>query len=71
MLYSVKMSESTEYGDIDSIIATNLKLREAIKTAKQNADDNKQIFITWFRAKDGQHGYYNSDGNHSIMGKSW
>jgi len=70
MLYSVKMSESTEYGDIDSIIDTDLKLRDAIKTAKQNTGD-KQIFITWFRAKDGQHGYYNPDGNHSINGKSW
>jgi hypothetical protein len=64
MRYSVKVN--------DQIIATELKLREAIKTAKAEAqEEDNLVFITWFRSSDGQHGYYNSDGNHAITGKSW
>jgi hypothetical protein len=64
MRYSVKVN--------DQITAVDLKLREAIKTAKVEAQDkNNLVYITWFRSSDGQHGYYNSDGNHSITGKAW
>ncbi len=29
-----------------------------------------QVYITWYRASDGQHGYLNRDG-HSPIGKAW
>jgi hypothetical protein len=46
---------------------------EAKKVAKAEAAENKdaQVFVTWFRASDGQHGYLNSDGNHAITGTAW
>lgn len=30
-----------------------------------------QIFVSWFRASDGQHGFYNPDHNHDAVGKNW
>lgn len=39
--------------------------------AEMIADGEKQIYVSWFRASDGQHGYLNSDGNHAITGSNW
>lgn len=46
---------------------------EAKRIAKIEAADNKdaQVFVTWLRSSDGQHGYLNSDGNHAITGTAW
>lgn len=46
---------------------------EAKKVAKSDAKKypNHQVFIQWFRPSDGQHGYLNPDGNHSITGVAW
>lgn len=71
MRYNVIVSTETNIGYLDNTIATDLKLRDAIKTAKQNADEDNRVYITWFRSSDGQHGYYNPNGDHAITGKSW
>jgi len=71
MRYSVIVSTEHKYGFNDDTIATDLKLREAIKTAKANTDSDNKVYITWFRASDGQKGCYNPDGNHAITGYSW
>lgn len=46
---------------------------EAKKVAKADVKKypNHQVFIQWFRLSDGQHGYLNPDGNHSITGDAW
>jgi hypothetical protein len=46
---------------------------EAKKVAKAKAAENKdvQVFVTWFRSSDGQHGYLNSNGDHAITGTAW
>lgn len=50
----------------------NCSQREAKRIAKQEAEDiNNLVFISWFRAVDGQHGYLNPDGNHAITGTAW
>jgi hypothetical protein len=67
--YNVEV-ETEETGTMT--IATDLKLREAIKTAKSTSNSNgEKIYITWYRDTDGQHGYYNPDGNHAITGEAW
>ena len=47
----------------------------AIKTAKTEAsspeNEDNQIFITWFRASDQQHGYLNRGGDHGTTGLAW
>jgi hypothetical protein len=30
-----------------------------------------KVFVSWFRASDGCHGYLNPDGNHDIEGQAW
>jgi hypothetical protein len=75
--YSVCVSNVTEFGALDDVMATDLTLNEAKNMAKKEskkakeAGIDKRIFIRWFRATDGQHGYVNPDGNYSITGKSW
>jgi hypothetical protein len=62
--YAVKVNGDELYFDLSK--------KEAIKIAKeQSADSRKQVFVTWFRKSDGQHGYLNSDGNHAITGVAW
>ena len=46
--------------------------REARHIAKREvANRDNLVFVSWFRASDGQHGYLNSDGNHAITGTAW
>ena len=46
--------------------------REAKQIARREAADrNNQVFVSWFRSSDGQHGYLNPDGNHAITGDTW
>jgi hypothetical protein len=53
----------------------NLPQKEAERVAKIEAgkpeNKNNQVFVTFFRSSDGQHGYLNSDGNHDIGGQAW
>lgn len=30
-----------------------------------------QIYITWYRASDQQHGFLNPSGDHDVTGKPW
>lgn len=69
MKYNVEnLSESGEYS-----VVSGLSKREAIKTAREAAEKypDNSIFITWFRASDGQHGYLNPSGDHAITGQAW
>jgi hypothetical protein len=51
--------------------------KEAVSLArswiKQIDADGKdyQVYVTWFRSTDQQHGYLNADGNHAITGRAW
>jgi len=71
MRYSVEVYNTCDLGDVLDTTIADLKLREAIKTAKANSDEDKHIYITWYRASDGQKGYYNPNGDHTINGQSW
>ena len=55
-----------EYPD-NSLAASNRLAREEAGKDK----DNRLVFVTWFRARDGQHGYLNSNGSHAITGEAW
>jgi len=45
--------------------------RAATATAKKEAKTDSHVFVSFYRASDGQHGYLNRDGNHAITGKAW
>ena len=51
---------------------TGLSKSEATNKARAlAATTDKQVYVTWFRPLDGQHGYLNSNGDHAITGKAW
>jgi len=47
--------------------------RNAKATAREYAAQypDHQIYVTWFRSSDGQHGYLNPNGDHDITGRPW
>jgi len=50
----------------------NCSQREAKQIARKEAKDStNQVFVSWFRSSDGQHGYLNPNGDHAITGKAW
>jgi hypothetical protein len=50
----------------------HLNKRRAIITATQLKQfTSNQIFISFFRDSDGQTGFLNPDGSHTITGTSW
>jgi hypothetical protein len=51
--------------------AAGLKKLAAVKIAKSLCADLSGVYVTWFRESDGQKGYLNSDGNHSVDGREW
>ncbi len=67
MKYSVK----TNVEGIDTIIDHDLTLDEAIEIAEAESENGNDAYITWYRASDGQHGYYNKGEGHTITGKAW
>ena len=64
--------ERTSIGGSETI-EVGLSLHQALHNAAKQAAKNKgqiyQIYVVWYRESDGQHGYVNPDGNHSINGK--
>jgi hypothetical protein len=68
MKYSVEVYvEGTMVNSVN-----NLTKRAAASRAKAEAEDSSnQVYVTFYRAADGQHGYLNRDGNHEITGKMW
>ena len=63
MKYDIEINGETEYVD--------MSLTEAKKLAIKCAKNNDDVYITWYRRSDGQHGYLNPSGNHEIIGKPW
>jgi hypothetical protein len=49
--------------------------KDAIITARQEvknpANKNAQIYVSWYRASDGQHAYLNQNGDNAITGTPW
>lgn len=62
-MYSIEINGEVLYHDLFK--------NEAIGIARREASAGKQVFVTWFRKSDGQHGYLNRDGNHAITGEAW
>jgi hypothetical protein len=53
----------------DNMVKTDLSQDEAIATAYATAKKHPgQVFVSWSRASDGQRGFLNQDGNHSVTG---
>lgn len=50
---------------------TGLSRREAMEKAEIMASEGIQVFVSWYRANDGQIGYLNPGGNHEPVGKAW
>jgi len=62
--------------DVTEIIVPDLTKSQAMKMAVEmvydhRKDENCQIFVSWFRLDDGQHGYLNPGGDHAIIGQTW
>jgi hypothetical protein len=53
------------------LLASNLTQKEATKRAALFAADHDCVAVEWHRASDGQKGFLNQDGNHSITGRWW
>lgn len=72
MKYNVKVV--TEGGP-DVLLGTYgtvaMAQRVARKAAQTHDQDGKRVYVDWFRASDGQHGYLNPGQGHSIIGKPW
>ena len=43
--------------------------RAALKAAKKYAQDEQNVFVAFFRKADGQKGFLNPNGDHSIVGQ--
>ena len=69
----MKYTVSIMNGTMEESAYFDMTKKEAITTAKKEANGNptKQVFISWFRKSDQQHGYLNSDGDHAITGRAW
>lgn len=70
MKYDVEM-----YNDVGELIGgyQGLTQKAAEKTANDLAEKypQNQVYVTWFRASDYQHGYLNPDGNHDMTGEAY
>jgi hypothetical protein len=66
MTYEVEIQNKGMY-------APDCTKKEAIALAQEFAQDktNCGVYISWFRASDGQHGYLNPNGAHAITGQAW
>ena len=61
-----------ESGDEKTDLATT-SYQEAYGRAVALADESKdrQVYVEWYRASDGQRGYLNRDGSNNITGKAF
>mgnify|MGYP006922195423 FL=1 len=69
MKYNVEMIDDCELVGGDQGLSAKKAQALARRLAAQNPD--KQVFVTFYRSSDGQHGYLNPDGNHSIDGEAY
>jgi len=69
MEYTIELSRD---GEIVRSVSVN-GVRNATQTAREYSADNPdyQVFVTWFRNSDQQHGYLNPNGAHDITGRPW
>jgi len=54
-------------------VAHDLSKSSAEKLAREWTTEYPQcqVYVSWFRPSDGQHGYINPGGDHAITGKAW
>jgi hypothetical protein len=75
MKYTVSMENRKIGGEYKpaEYIVVNVTQKQAVALASKTAEENpdKQVFVSWFRASDGQNGYLNSNGDHAVVGKAW
>ena len=57
----------SEYSGLTRLAAIKLAKSEA----SSDSNEDNQIFVTWFRKSDQQHGYLNRGGDHEITGLAW
>ena len=50
---------------------TGLSKKAAMEKAEVMSSEGMQVFVSWYRASDGQIGYLNPGGNHEPVGKAW
>ena len=57
----------------NDMVRTDLSKDEAVAAATKAALEypSQEVFVSWSRASDGQRGYLNQDGNHSVTGQAW
>lgn len=68
MKYEIKIINDD--GDVRGIHDLSLKEAKRVAQAMAKKDLAAQVYITWYRRSDGQHGYYNHNG-HNITGRPW
>lgn len=68
MEYTVEIREDEMA--LESSFIPGLTAEETEEQAELYAAEGSQVFVTWFRGSDDQHGYLNRDG-HGPVGKAW
>ena len=63
----IRVYENQRTEEITTVSAEGQAIARASREA---ARGEGQIFVTWFRVRDGQKGYLNRDG-YSPVGKAW
>lgn len=72
MYYNVKVV--TEGGPdvlLGSYRTVAMAQRVAQHAAQTHDQDGKKVYVSWFRASDGQKGYLNPGGYHNQIGQPW
>lgn len=73
MDYNIEVCEDVQSNVIAGEAVKGVK--KAAKVAREYVEKypqpQYQVFVSWYRSSDGQHGYLNSDGNHAITGQAW
>ena len=70
MQYTVSATEACQSIREQPLPTESAAIRLAKQWGTEYAGSNIQVFIHWFRAPDGQHGYINPDGA-DLTGQSW
>ena len=69
MQYEISIESENGEREITVVEGERNAKTQAIEDAEANPDCC--VFVSFFRASDGQVGYLNPDGNHSPTGQSW
>jgi len=69
MNYSVTAEKEMTTIEKTTVSGSKVAEKAALEMCKKYP--GHRVFVSWFRASDGQTGYLNPGGNHGITGHDW